>query len=497
MKTFLISLLILTFTSIFAQNHKLKWGPEEKGERSYGAIDQLGWNQGSFYTIQSRVNNIGKRKFYLEKIDENLKLVYSKKLETKNYGPSHAKIIENQIYYFQIRNKGLSMKEAEFYYNIYDLNGNFIKEVIVKTIEGLNKWSQIGGYRIYGSTKGDKIGFTLSEDNLKDGYLRLLNGVMDISDLNEVKVTSKTISVSEDAKQSLLYDAEITSNGSIVNILGYRDDYDAPYLYNLVTLKKDGKYSEPIPLKFEDDLYFDQIELKPIGSDKFIFTGFYLTEEKRKNLVKGFFIATFNTNTNEIETFSDFPYTEEFFKSLGYKIKNNGRVKFSGGFNLEIIMNNKSGSGYLIADHEYMDSRFKIKAEAIILPFDSTGKLGDQMVLPKKQSSSIGTLSTIGGSGYFAFCKNDKLYILYNGSSKNINILDLDDLKAEKSLDRKHSATIIATIEKSGELKREILFTYKERDGYLIPNKCSIKDDKILISINDKKKVRYGILELN
>ncbi len=140
--------LIFTFSTSIAQVAKLNWGPEEKGDRSYGSIDAVGWNQGNFYTMQTRMTSMAQRKFYLEKLDKNLNLVYSKKLETKNYGPSFAKTIGNQIYFFQIRNKGMSMKEAEFYYNVYDLDANFIEEVIIANIDGLKRWNQMGGYLI-------------------------------------------------------------------------------------------------------------------------------------------------------------------------------------------------------------------------------------------------------------------------------------------------------------------------------------------------------------
>lgn len=498
MKSFLITLTILLSIAINAQEYQLNWGPEEKGDKSSGSIDALGWNQGNFYTMQTRMSNMAKRKFFLEKLDENLNLVYSKKLETKNYGPSFAKIINDQIYFFQIRNKGFSTKEAEFYYNIYDLEGNFIEEVILANIDGLARWSQMGGYWMDDSPNGKKIGFILTDDNFKDGYIRLIDGLVDVSNLSKATITSKTISVSEDIEMSNLYDAAISNNGSIAHTLGYRSDYKTPYLYNLITLNEEGNYTEPIPLKFEDDLYFDRIKLVPNGNDKFIFTGFYLTKGKRKNLINGFFIATLNTKSNEIETFSDFAYTEEFFQSLGYKIKKNGRVKFSGSFDLELIPNEKSGGGFLIADHTDVDKQYRIATETIIIPYDKSGELGEKMILPKAQSISIGSSfggGTTGGSGYFAFCKNDKLYMLYNGSLKNLNINDLDDLKAEKEPDSRKSATILATIEKGNGVKREKLFSFKERGGYIVPDKCFKDENEILISIIDKRKIRYGTLE--
>lgn len=495
MKTIFISLIILFSTSIYAQNNRLKWGPVEKGDRSTGGIEALGWNQGSFYTIQERMNKMIQRKYYLEKLDKNLKLVYSKKLKVKNYGSSYAKIINNQVYLFQIRNKGLSTKEVEFYYNVYDLDGNFIEEVIVANIDGLKKWSQVfDHYWINDSPDGNKIGFAITDVNYKDGYIRLINGVIETSNLSSAKITSKTISVPADINLSRMYHAKITNEGAIVSVLGYTDKIESPFLYNLITLDSEGDYKEPIPLKFDENVYFTNIRLVPNGKNKFLFSGYYLTKEKKKILYRGFFIASLNLTNNKIESFNNFAYTEEFFLSLGYKVRNNGKVKFTGTFDLEIIPRKKSGGGFLIADHSNFNGRYWTTYESIIIPFDSSGEMGKNMVLPKQQSVDQGTK---GGAGYFAFCKNDKLYMLYNGSIRNLGVNNLDDLKMEDKPDDKRSATIIATIERGKEIKREKLFTFKEKKGYLVPAKCYKDDNEILISIIDKKKVRYGTMEVD
>lgn len=311
--------------------------------------------------------------------------------------------------------------------------------------------------------------------------------------MSTAKITSKTISVSEDIKLGSLYDSKITNDGATVSILGYKNKDQSPYLYNFIIKSSEGEYKEPMPLKFEGNLYFDRMELVPNDKNKFFFSGFCLTKGEKKNLYNGFFLATLNIANNEIESFSDFAYTEEFFLSLGYKIKNNGSVKFTGSYDLEIIPNEKSGGGFLIADHSNFNGRYWTTEETIIIPFDSAGELGNKLILPKQQSVDKGTL---GGAGYFAFNQNDKLYILYNGSTKNLGINDLDDLKMEKTADSKRSVTIIASIEEDKKIKREKLFTYKEKKGYLVPNKCFKDENQILISIIDKKKVRYGTLEV-
>jgi len=172
---------------------------------------------------------------------------------------------------------------------------------------------------------------------------------------------------------------------------------------------------------------------------------------------------------------------------LGYKIKKDGRVKFKGSYDLEIITN-QDGSGYLIADHVIRQENYYAGKESIVFPFDKEGQLnGDKVVLPKDQSGTEGL-------GYFAFSRNNQLYILYNGVIKNLEINSLDDLKSMKKVDDNGSATLVATIENGEKLKREMLFSYKEQDGYLVYDKCFYDEKGILINIMDKKKLRYGKL---
>lgn len=483
--------LILSF-SIQAQNAKIKWGPEGKGDRNYGPIDVLGWNQGNFYTMHRKMSSMGKYRYYLERLDENLKLVYSTKLDNKNYAPSFAKIIDDHIYFFQMRNKGLSMKEVELYYNVYDLKGNLLREEVLTTIEGLHKWNQlVDPYIIDDSPDGSKIGFVLTNEHRKEGYVKIINGLIEVNDLSKVEIHSTQMQIPEKPSSTSLFDMLVSNNGGIVNYYGYKEEYEDPFTSSFLLLGADGKYKEAISLKSKEGIYLGNIIIEPIGDSDYMFSGVIISKDGKNSLASGFFLSKLDLEAGQITSMSSFPYTEEFFQSLGYKVKDDGRIKFEGRYDLQIVPNEESGGGYLIADHYVYANVDALTEEALIIPFDNEGELGETIVLAKSQRMGH---SENFGLGYFAFVQSDILHMIYSDDIENLNITGLGNVETMKDLRKKSSVAVLTTIDETGKIKKEKLFSYKEQGGFLVPEKCDYSTDKILLSIIDKKKVKYGNL---
>lgn len=493
------SLLTITFSLLLtfntqAQNANINWGPEGKGDRNYGPIDALGWNQGNFYTMHRKMSSMGKYRYYLEKLDKNLTLVYSKKLDNKNYAPSFAKIIDNNIYFFQMRNKGLSMKEVEIYYNVYDFEGNLLREEVLTTIDGLEKWSQmVDPYIIDDSEDGSKIGFVLTNEHRKEGYVKIINGLIDVNDLNNVKIHTTQLSIPEKPVGTNLSNMVVSNNGEIVNTYGFQEEYEDPYTYRFLLLGTDGKYKEPISLKSKEDIYLGNIIMEPSGDSDYMFSGMIISKNGKDVLSNGFFLSKLDVETGEITSMSSFPYTEEFFQSLGYKVKDDGRIKFEGHYKLQIVPNEESGGGYLIADHYTHSNVDRLTEEALIIPFDKAGELGKTIVLAKSQR--IGNSEDFG-LGYFAFVQNNNLHMVYSDDTENLNHNGLKEVEQMKDMRKKSSVAVLTIIDQQGKIQKEKLFSYKEQDGFLVPKKCDFSTENILLSIIDGKKVKYGTLNL-
>lgn len=92
---------------------------------------------------------------------------------------------------------------------------------------------------------------------------------------------------------------------------------------------------------------------------------------------------------------------------------------------------------------------------------------------------------------YFPFFKEDNLYVLYNKS------LVYEEKK--RDIDQKGQVlSELVKINNSGDIvSSEILFGNKDVDVVLTPIDCStIDDNKIKLVGMDKRKIKYGILEV-
>src|SRR5690606_15227342 len=217
--------------------------------------------------------------------------------------------------------------------------------------------------------------------NKKESYTKLINIVVDVNNLENPKLYMDLIQLDKDFEIKIS-DIAISNNGSIVTSYGVREEYGDPYHYALKVMNEKGEFMDPINLKVEE-YYLSNIKFVPY-TDYFMLSGYFVVEKEKYNVVTGFFLAKLDPNTNKINNLSSFPYTEEFFTSLGYKISKDGDVNFGGGYDLNIIPDNKGG-GYLIADHS-VGSRASYhlsSLESIIIPFDKNGDLGDKIILPK------------------------------------------------------------------------------------------------------------------
>lgn len=491
MKNILLSLAILIGLNANAQEVKIKWGPESKGQATYNGIESVGWSKGNYFTSQSKFNNMAKRVYYLEKISSSLNLQFSKKLESKTYSASYIKIINDYVYMIQMKNDGLKMNKAILYYNKYNLNGDLMVSKDILEVENLYRFNQMFSNINYTtSPDGNTIGISFLNEWPKENYVKMVNIILDANDLNNYKVYEDQFSYNSEKLPEYLTlpEISITNNGSLVSMIAHKFDIDDPFHYEMKILNKDGQFNSPIDLKL-DEFYLNQIQFTPYD-DYVVFNGLYVVEQEKKNVAQGFFLAQLNIEENKIDNISSFPYSLEFFTSLGYKIKKDGTVKFGGYYDFEILPTS-DGGGYLIADHKSGSYYSKGSFESVIIPFNKNLELSETMVLPKK---NYGEKAHVNGYGYFAFLKEDILYMVYNDSEENIQNESFEDLEQMKNVDDKNVAVFLAEIQPGKQIKRQILFTYKDKGGYLLPPKCSKDDGKILINIADGKKLKYGLL---
>ena len=202
-----------------------------------------------------------------------------------------------------------------------------------------------------------------------------------------------------------------------------------------------------------------------------------------------FFIGKFNSKTFEIETIKEYPYTEDFFKSLGYKVKKDGEIRFRGQYKLDIFLNDQGG-GYFIANHKsYYRSTGIVNKELLVIPFDSDLGMGDIQVIPRHLNSYKPLLN---GLGYFAFIREGALNIVYTDNKENLKVKELERARETANPMGGSAAIIIAEIDGNNPVKRSVLSTENKINGYLLPKKCHANESKFVVNIGNRGKVLYG-----
>lgn len=497
----LLSIFILSQNSISAQEARIKWGPVEKIDKSRGYIEPLGWIDGKFYTFRQKTNNMLVTTFYLEVVDKNLNIQFSKQLDLKDYFSPVALLKEDKLLLYRLSVKETGVSSVGLHETVFDLKGNLLTDNLLTELEEVGRYNlnKVEQY-LKISPNGEHLAVVVLKEELKDEKLQLTTIHVPTAQPDQYKSEIKMIEAVEDANDADLTQVFVDNNGNILSCLGSADrnfqtpSKSEPYEYVLYSWSPKGGYGEKQRLVF-DGVYFDKIEIEKID-DQYFMTGMLLTRDKKRSQYNGFFLCKIDITTAKLSSINAFPYEIKFFESLGYRIKKDGRIDFNGKFLLNLVDTEAEG-GYLIADHAIYDSYERSETkELIAIPFNSNGELGKQSVLLKHQVGMGKQM--VNGVGYFTFSKGSTLYILYNDHLDNIEINELNELKYANRLDDRDVGAFMATIKEGTEPQRQILYKVKDKDDhYLLPKKCFEKDGHVILHIADGKKGRYGELILN
>ena len=494
----IVPVFLFLFSQVaLSQNTKIKWGQTEKGRNQKGVNEAIGWHDGYYYTIRSKyIMNLNKYVYTLEKSDKNLNLKFSKKLEYDFYNDYLDPILKNgEIVTFGAE-INRNDKKVELYSTSIDLDGNLIENKLLASLDyqgRLFKHKLVSA--LYVSENKKYLGFSHAKGDFDHNKINLQTLLFDLDESSQITLAEESFPLNEKAYEVTLSDMLVSDDGVLSAVYGskIKNDLSNPFDNNLIIMDKSGTLLSPLPLK-TDELLLNDISLKLI-KDKVFMTGFLLKAENNRESTVGFFLGEVELENNSIKNFNAFPYTQDFFESLGYKVKNSGKIKFEGYFKLRLAETDE-GNGFLLAHHLWQrgsDNPLYYEYEMLAIPFDRTGKLGEVIVLPKKQGYT-GRHSI--GMGYFTFSKQNKLYLLYNDHVDNLTVNDLDELKDEKNVNSNKVATFIATLESGKELKRKELFNYKEDEGYLVADKCYDGGDIITLNKGDGRAMTFGKLTL-
>lgn len=489
--TLVISILILQMHS---SSQNISWGKEAKANRASGELYSLGWHNGFLYNIEEEGAGTMKMggDIQLEKISKDMTLMSSKKIKTEinAFSNTFYEKIDDEFRMYTIA--GSLKDKLKIIYNAYTLDAQS------KGSTEIMDFMPVDDYGAYGYT----YDFCISPNKEKMGYTNMFYDVKDEKYLinvhsfntngGETKSTAKEEQITGKLFNARIIQTEVDNKGNIIICYVVREEKPTKFVHKLLVLNSEHEVLVDRSLEF-DKFFIGNITIKLSNRNEAFFTGMIGSTESENRAYSGFVIGKFNSETYGIEAIKEYPYTDEFFQGLGYKIKKDGRIKFSGSYLLDLELDNQKGGGYFIANHKdyYRNSGIANK-EILVIPFDSELDMGDVKVVPRHLNSYAPLLN---GLGYFSFIQNSELNIVYTDHIDNEKVTELDDLKETDNPKDKKAAIYLAKIRKGTPIKRSIISSENSIGGYLIPEKCQESNGKVVLNVGNKSKVLYGELK--
>ncbi len=498
MKTYILTFLILISSFSFAQNYKVKWGAKGKlGSNNLRTIDYAGEARGNNYLVASTINNIGVYKSYIEKVNRSLAVESSKNLKKGGNFGGYPIVVKDKLYFLKFSANLIGKKAIELYWNVYSLNGDFIKAIPLEKFEDIEFKILDTSFEIFlkSSPDGSKVGFSMLSFNKRKGILEIYSGSMDTESLHKVETIIKPIDIGEKFHKAYLEDFIITNEGTLINLISLQEEKKAEWDYEIHRSAKNGESTNKFSLNVKDGL-LDEVKLSQNQKEDVFFAGSYLQPKNKNKLERvGFILGALNIEDMKIENYSSYFFDEdkkELYSSrdmvFDFKFKynpNNDNAALIAEKRLTQVNHSTSNSGgtSTTVRHYYLD--------AIVLTIDKEVNIKGVNIIEKSKLNGF-------DKNYFAFYKNNKFYFLYDDlevnqlrKEKGKSISTLNHYKPKKSV-----TNIVEIDESNNKANNKELFKFKKVKGSLCPDRCMVLDDKIIINATFKKKTQYGELIL-
>lgn len=494
MKKTLQLVFLFTLFTASAQDINLRWAEKIKTK---GQVSILGGKNGLYYTTHVNNDNELVGRTYDSNMNFTNEKVINFNLDDKKYSYQGAYFLNNQILHFI---KDYKRKEdiSYLYSGISDS-----KLVTSSTLNILDEEIDDNNPRRFGerSISPDSTKIVIYHENRgkkKDPDI-LVYKVYN-SSLTEV-VNEGAASLPIKSKNFITENIEVDNIGNVYILAKvYKEKKEvakdnSKYYYKLIVFAKDKSIKE---FDFEyPDNDISYIDILPGKNDTFFCAGFLtnLKGRKEKMISDEMFFASLDCKTL---TLSDSKmlkvpglYPDEIKKVqdyVPYKIRNIFERK-DGGYTVVaeqyklIVSTHTSANGMTTTSYRYF------YCDIACIQTDEALEVTSVTRMPKYQlnASNPSIISTV---------KNDKTYIIYEDLTKNIEATD--DKKTKRSTksifssDSKN-ALFLLTIEKNGEMRKEIIYDYKESkiQPFILGSRV-IEDGLILLNANDQ----LGILEI-
>ncbi len=284
--------------------------------------------------------------------------------------------------------------------------------------------------------------------------------------------------------------------------------------YTIISFYEEGERLIEYPI-FIKDKYIKDIKINVDEYNNIICAGFYSNKRLYYNI--GSYFLRIDSETKEVAVESYNKFEENFLKQYLsedeqkeiQKMESNGEEVEMSEYDLDKIIIRKDKSVLLVGQQTsayYSETGYNsyYYDDIIVISYDNNGDVQWKIKIPKTQWST-----NDGGfhSSYLMHLTDDKIFLVYNDEASNLNLKEGEEVNSyDPTLKKTKSHLVLVEIDKSGNIKKELLFNYTEARFYVSPKYCHyINKEQSFIYIthrtNHKYRTRtnhkYGILEFH
>lgn len=513
-------LLILFVTANIGSGQTVKWGAKLKENRRLGVDAVVSHHENE--TILLKSNSFGSKFFVkpnaqLQKYNSSFNLVQTVLLEPEFEG--NKLTVENCF-----ESNGNIYILTSFLNQKLEKRFLFVQQVNRKTLAAEGKMHKVaelnfrkrynaGFFGIEFSRDSSHILIYANTESKKDEPDKFSLQVFD-ADLNPIWEKEVTMPYSENS--FVEKDYAIDNNGNVF-ILGIRypeKGEEKPkrgkssYDYRILSYREDGEdvieYTASIGDLFLTDMMIDVSPKKDI-----ICAGFY--SERGTFSIKGTYYMRINRETKEVDKIS----LKEFdldFVTMNFTDRQKEKVekKVAKGKNVELynydlndLIPRGDGGAVLLAEQYYYrvvcsrDSRgvtvchtYYHYHDIFVISISPDGDIEWATKIPKYQVSVDD-----GGyySSYASMITNDRLYLLYNDTRKNLD-QNLQSKLKNYRLGDKNGVIVLASVDFLGNMERKALQSNAEISTILVPKFSSqISSDRLFLFGKNRRGTQMGI----
>lgn len=520
--------LFISFNA-FSQDYKVTWSEEVKGDKlpQFAATN----SKGEIITIGVKKLRKGIKKLKVKKYDKNLKLL--KTLEQKEWESSSWRAkdyvldglisIGDKIYC-------ILYKKEKKQYLVY-------KNELTNDLRASDKIEQIGIFKhtapkidalalafgtimllpsnnnaIRYNGSSDKSKFILYNyfDQDKQKYISI-----SCFDKNFDKIWSKDINLKLNEREIDVNNTVISNQGNVYinyekttkkGIFGGTLDYEN----NILQISNNGENLKNIDLDFSPTVhpfkvYIDNNEY----TETLNVMGLY-SNKKSRNKINGIVNVVIDEKTLELKSKNITKFTDEEYKYFFNSDKKAEKKadKDKGFDNNMVILGqyamSDGGTIYLTEEFEvtsYTDGRRTYYnyyyGKVLIVKTDEQGDIEWTKVLNRSQGPY--KFHELPYMGSYSFMLDDKIYLLYNDSEKNIALQEKNEgtksKKSKSSGNIKKAMAVLKIIDTDGNIKSDKVLNGKEED-VIFNTSYSLKlnEQQLLLFANKKKLTKVGSL---